>query len=143
MLDPKKDTTDGLPNSILLRLVDRHRILRLEDRHEANLWVELSHDRLIDAVVRGNKQFLQELQKRHILLNIAMQFDLGHIEALRISPDDLAGMEMRSPQWVLDDPRVMKLKREFMNTWRIKSVKSWISRLPRGFNPNLLILVVS
>ncbi|MGF7236415.1 MAG: tetratricopeptide repeat protein [Frankia sp.] len=51
-------TTGGMPNSVG-RALEEHHILRAEDR-AGSRWYELTHDRLIDPVRRGNRPWAVE-----------------------------------------------------------------------------------
>ena len=56
------ETTEGLPNDALERLQE-HRLIRSEPRGDSERpseWYELTHDRLVDAVVDSNRRWLEQ-----------------------------------------------------------------------------------
>jgi hypothetical protein len=53
-----EQTTEGLPNAAV-ELLERHRLIRSEPRGNS-VWYELTHDRLVDAVVDSNRKWLEQ-----------------------------------------------------------------------------------
>lgn len=53
-----EQTTEGLPNNAV-ELLEAHRLIRSEPRGNS-VWYELTHDRLVDAVVDSNRKWLEQ-----------------------------------------------------------------------------------
>ena len=53
-----EQTTEGLPNAAV-ELLEGHRLIRSEPRGNS-VWYELTHDRLVDAVIDSNRRWLEQ-----------------------------------------------------------------------------------
>ena len=54
----EEEVTAGLSNSIIKQLIDRHIVH--EEKRDENTWLELAHDRLVDAVNDANERWFSK-----------------------------------------------------------------------------------
>ncbi len=82
MVFQDKQSTAGLPNAAV-KLLEEHRIIRSESRDGA-VWYELTHDRLLDAVIDSNRRWLEhrEASRSRQLLVLAVVTVLALVLAL-------------------------------------------------------------